>query len=225
MQEKIITYKELCILENVKSIQKGMSFRINPRYSVILMSRKNNACYTDKIKNSETIIYQGHNIPAQTKGEIPELVNQPYYTKKNKLTENGKFALAAYLYKMGKRDTEYVKVYEKIYNGVWIDRGLFMLVDYEYVSDGKRMIFNFLLEPFHNFKVDRLEKFSSRYIPSDVKKSVWKRDGGKCVICGTQNNLHFDHDLPYSKGGSSINEKNVRILCAKCNLSKSDKIE
>ncbi len=225
MKEKIITYKELCIIENVKSIQKGMNFRLNDRYSVILMSRKKNAIYFDGIENDRIIKYQGHNIPGHTKGLNPEYTNQPYYTKKNKLTENGKFALAAYLYKTGKSDSEYVKVYEKIFHGVWIDRGLFLLVDYEYVSDGNRMVFNFFLEPFNEMKTQSQEKFSSRYIPSYVKKNVWKRDRGRCVICGSTVNLHFDHELPYSKGGSSITSENVRLLCATCNLKKRDKIE
>jgi hypothetical protein len=37
-------------------------------------------------------------------------------------------------------------------------------------------------------------------------------------------NLHFDHDIPFSKGGSSLTGANVRLLCAKHNLEKSDKI-
>jgi 5-methylcytosine-specific restriction endonuclease McrA len=36
--------------------------------------------------------------------------------------------------------------------------------------------------------------------------------------------LHFDHDIPFSKGGSSLTAANVRLLCAKHNLEKSDKI-
>jgi len=38
-------------------------------------------------------------------------------------------------------------------------------------------------------------------------------------------NLHFDHDLPFSKGGTSISAKNVRLLCMKHNLQKSARIE
>jgi hypothetical protein len=34
----------------------------------------------------------------------------------------------------------------------------------------------------------------------------------------------FDHDLLYSKGGTSLTAANVRILCMKHNLKKSDKI-
>jgi 5-methylcytosine-specific restriction endonuclease McrA len=61
-------------------------------------------------------------------------------------------------------------------------------------------------------------------IPTPVKVEVWRRDRGECVQCGSTKNLHFDHDIPFSKGGSSLTAANVRLLCAKCNLQKSDKI-
>jgi len=63
-----------------------------------------------------------------------------------------------------------------------------------------------------------------RLIPSSVKQTVFIRDGGKCVECGSSDNLHFDHILPYSKGGTSYSAENVQILCARHNLSKSAKI-
>jgi 5-methylcytosine-specific restriction endonuclease McrA len=46
----------------------------------------------------------------------------------------------------------------------------------------------------------------------------------QCVLCSSTKNLHFDHDIPFSKGGSSLTAANVRLLCAKHNLEKSDKI-
>jgi len=45
------------------------------------------------------------------------------------------------------------------------------------------------------------------------------------VLCGSKNNLHFDHDLPYSKGGTSLTTTNIRLLCARHNLSKGSKIQ
>jgi 5-methylcytosine-specific restriction endonuclease McrA len=69
-----------------------------------------------------------------------------------------------------------------------------------------------------------LELPHARIIPTHVKVEVWKRDGGKCVKCGSTTNLRYDHDIPYSKGGSSIVAENVRLLCVKHNLGKSDKI-
>lgn len=60
-------------------------------------------------------------------------------------------------------------------------------------------------------------------IPDDVKDSVWRRDGGKCVKCGSQEKIEYDHIIPVSKGGSNT-ARNIQILCEKCNREKSDKI-
>ena len=71
---------------------------------------------------------------------------------------------------------------------------------------------------------DGIPSDDSRYIPSEVKRIVWTRDHGRCVICGSNRRIHYDHDIPFSKGGSNTVD-NIRILCDKCNLRKSDKIE
>jgi 5-methylcytosine-specific restriction endonuclease McrA len=42
--------------------------------------------------------------------------------------------------------------------------------------------------------------------------------------CDAMDELHFDHDLPYSKGGVSITEENVQLLCSRHNLEKGAKI-
>lgn len=60
-------------------------------------------------------------------------------------------------------------------------------------------------------------------IPRDVVDTVWNRDGGKCVYCGSGENLHLDHIIPFSKGGDTSVE-NLQLLCQKCNLEKSNKI-
>ena len=114
-------------------------------------------------------------------------------------------------------------------NGVWSLKGFFDLINYKILHDGSRNVYRFILRLKENVSFDTdlqtVDLSHNRIIPSEVKKEVWKRDQGKCVICGSSENLHFDHELPFSKGGTSLTVKNVRLLCMKHNLEKSAKIE
>ncbi len=83
----------------------------------------------------------------------------------------------------------------------------------------------FYLVPYAKLTNKINEITYNRHITSKVKLAVWKRDQGKCTLCSSTVNLQFDHILPYSKGGTSLSDKNIRILCQKCNLQKSNKIE
>jgi len=86
-------------------------------------------------------------------------------------------------------------------------------------------VFKFSLKPVEKKSFGRVVELShNRLIPTPVKIEVWRRDRGQCVECSSTKNLHFDHDIPFSKGGSSLTAANVRLLCAKHNLEKSDKI-
>lgn len=60
-------------------------------------------------------------------------------------------------------------------------------------------------------------------IPREIVDAVYKRDGGRCVYCGSTENLQLDHIIPFSKGGATSVE-NLQLLCQKCNLEKSNKI-
>ena len=60
---------------------------------------------------------------------------------------------------------------------------------------------------------------SSRYIPKAVRQAVLIRDKYRCVKCGSQKDLQFDHTVAIANGGSS-EEANVQMLCRDCNLEK-----
>jgi hypothetical protein len=201
---------------------------MNPSYSVVLMSQKSNAPYSDKIHNDGiTIEYEGHDI-AKNYSKNPKKEDQPEKLPSGKLTQNGYFIKAVREYKENNGKPELVKVYEKIFSGIWSLKGYFDLIDYKIVNDGKRNVFRYILklsDRKENVGVENIKLEHTRLIPSEVKRIVWKRDQGKCVLCGDSKNLHFDHDLPFSKGGTSFSANNVRLLCMKHNLQKSDKIE
>ncbi|MEZ5357456.1 MAG: HNH endonuclease [Candidatus Zixiibacteriota bacterium] len=232
MKDQIISFREMCDNENIQTLQRGMNYRLNANYSVILMSQRSNAPYNDKIcDDGISIEYEGHDLPKTKDCQFPKKFDQPRTTMSGKLTQNGKFAKAVDDYKNGTRKPEIIRVYEKLISGVWSEKGFFNLVDYTFVKgDNNRKVFIFKLSET-DFDIGGSDckrktlKTRSRIIPSEIKKEVWIRDKGKCVICGAKDELHFDHDLPYSKGGTSITADNVRILCARHNLQKSDKIE
>ncbi len=57
-------------------------------------------------------------------------------------------------------------------------------------------------------------------ISMSVKKKVWERDNGCCVICGNSYNVMPNaHYIPRSKGGLGI-EENIFTACTR--LTKND---
>jgi len=231
MKDEIISYRHMCDAEQVQTLQRGMNFRINANYSVILMSQRQNAPYKDRVlSDGITIEYEGHDVPKTSSNIDPKRLNQPRTNISGKLTQNGLFASAVDDYKLGQKKPEIVRAYEKIFPGVWSEKGFFNLIDYKYINVSNRKVFRFFLEKTEidfnaNGIIENKLRQRTRIIPSEIKKIVWERDRGRCVICGSSDELHFDHDLPYSKGGTSITPENVRILCARHNLQKSNKIE
>lgn len=68
------------------------------------------------------------------------------------------------------------------------------------------------------------------YFPTWIKKAIYYRDQGRCVLCqcdltgllSTDQRTHYDHIVPLNLMG--INDPcNLQLLCEDCNLKKSGK--
>ena len=116
-------------------------------------------------------------------------------------------------------------LYKAEFNEVFTDEELLLKVKEKiYKEDKKFEQLKKQIELYENSDISETSKKKSREpIPEDVKFEVWRRDQGRCVICGSQENLEFDHIIPFSKGGSST-ARNIQLLCQNCNRHKSDKI-
>lgn len=66
------------------------------------------------------------------------------------------------------------------------------------------------------------------YLPTWVKKAIYYRDQGRCVLCqrdltgllSSDRRIHYDHIVPLNLWG--INDPcNLQLLCEDCNLRKS----
>jgi len=73
------------------------------------------------------------------------------------------------------------------------------------------------------------QKEDSRNIPAEVRREVWKRDGGRCVfvaadgrLCGSRHFVQFHHnDSPYGVGGKPT-AGNIQLRCRSHNLHEAD---
>ena len=225
---EIISYIAMCAEEQA-SLQRGMNFRLHPTHSVLLMSVRQGAPYRDEVaEDGKTLIYEGHNVPRSHEVPEPDLVDQELETSAGGLTQNGRFFQAAHSYRNEEQQPERVRVYDKVQTGIWVYSGLFQLVDAWAAVSGARTVYKFQLvlvdEGQSHVNPAGTSPSPGRVIPSAVKREVWERDGGRCVQRGAEQNLHFDHIIPYSKGGSSLTKENVQILCAQHNLEKGAEI-
>lgn len=219
----IISYDEMARQEG-RRLQKGMNVQRGRRNSVFLMSRRKNAPYTDLIEDDGTVlIYEGHDIRKEP-GKDPKSVDQPLVNPDGTVTDNGKFFEFAQAAKNGAMARR-VHVYEKLQTSIWVFKGAFELVDAWQERSRGRLVCKFKL---HLLSADVEQRGAmpenTRVIPGDVMAAVWKRDGGKCVQCGATEHLHFDHKLPFSRGGTSLLAENIQLLCARHNLAKGARI-
>ena len=72
---EIIAYIDMCAEEKT-SLQRGMNYQLPSGRTVILMSRRPNAPYVDRVEDEgRTIIYEGHDVPKSAELRDPKLVD------------------------------------------------------------------------------------------------------------------------------------------------------
>lgn len=64
---------------------------------------------------------------------------------------------------------------------------------------------------------------NQRNVSKLCRRRILKRDGNKCLRCGSKNNLTLDHIIPVAKGGIKA-KWNLQTLCGKCNSYKGEYI-
>jgi hypothetical protein len=103
IQDDVLSYREMCDAENIQTLQRGMNFRMNPSYSVIIMSQRSNAPYHDRVyDDGVTIEYEGHDTSKRSPDHNPKNEDQPDKLPTGRLTQNGMFIRAAAKFKMAK---------------------------------------------------------------------------------------------------------------------------
>jgi len=60
---------------------------------------------------------------------------------------------------------------------------------------------------------------ASNEISQEVKDKVMERYNGKCAVCQSNEDIDFDHIVPFLKGGSNTS-RNIQLLCSICRLNK-----
>ena len=70
-------------------------------------------------------------------------------------------------------------------------------------------------------------KLERAKMTNSLRYDILKRDNFRCQICGFSAKdgvkLHVDHIIPVSKGGKTT-PSNLRTLCDRCNIGKSNKV-
>lgn len=95
---------------------------------------------------------------------------------------------------------------------------------YEYIQQRYNELasigFECTLQAYHS-------KNQRKLATRELREQIMRRDNYTCQLCGKympdEVGLQIDHIVPVAKGGKTV-ESNLRVLCSKCNGSKSDKM-
>ncbi|WP_395640344.1 HNH endonuclease [Pseudolysinimonas sp.] len=138
------------------------------------------------------------------------------------------FRLAATAGDVGASEDDYDE--DEVLFVLWLVGGVVFLasddgltpIDVKALVNQERNTRRLALEKAHALQAmtEQLDKPRQRErIPQEVRIEVWQRDQGRCVECGSQEGLEFDHIIPFAMGGSNT-ARNLQLLCGDCNRRK-----
>lgn len=75
---------------------------------------------------------------------------------------------------------------------------------------------------FPEYEPEPSNRSKRRSISKKKLIAVMQKSNSTCVACGSTEDLHVDHIIPLSRGGTNDLD-NLQMLCSRCNLSKGTK--
>ena len=163
-----------------------------------------------------------------------EALNQGYLNKKQKLLRIGAYLeisnIKELIVKMYLGEMSCAEIAEDFNNKV---QGITITakgISDEIGRQGDKLGVNYIRNKSDSFKlaiekgrktyIIKANKYKRKAIKLKDRYAVMVRDGFKCKLCGSKEQLEVDHIKPISKGGENDRE-NLQTLCWLCNIGKS----
>jgi hypothetical protein len=201
--------------------------QIKPAYLMTAEIRSNIAFFSDYV----TKIKENRRKKIQYENKIQDILSTEYSIDYSKLN------LSCTTYKRHEEKLFFKRVLSPVVNcSVTVNMTYSSPKGKVNLSKSNSFTFNDLFACFESVSRSRLDKETySRLvavergeISDSLRYDILNRDNFTCVICGASSSqgvrLHVDHIVPISKGGKSV-PSNLRTLCERCNIGKSNKIE
>ena len=166
--DDIISYHDL-VSEEKAALQKGMNFGVGKKYSVFLMSLRENAPYADALDQVTGMLkYEGHDEPQRKGGPDPKRTRSTANDSARLLDRERQILprCDGFQKRPARQTGAGQSLRENLAGNLELQR-FFELLDAHIVSDGKRKVFKFSLKPVKKKSFGRIVELPhNRLIPT-----------------------------------------------------------